>query len=419
MKRKLTIASAVSLAVLPMLMPAKDASAIPSFARKYGTSCYTCHSGFPNRNAFGEAFKNNGYRWPGGEDEDKSKQEQLKMGADGWKKSFPESPWPAEIPGYAPVALWVRGNLVDYKGNFTTRGGVQTDARLQQGAAGMLNNATIFFGGTMGDNLSTLVQYNPTAGSSTGQIVWNFKPGLKLSFGNGFTDLSFGNQTNVGSVSGLVPGLGSSAELVYIPQDKLKLTFGVGQASSAAPANDEKWGDSRYVRAKYKIGGAGLLSGAGGTYGNEFVGLDNNVTFGATVFQASPTTATGNYAISIAPYASNTQNEHLVYEGDVSGSYGSFMGSLGLSYSSVLRKNNLRADVGYFIYPWLKGTATYQSLQSALNPSLALGMTAHLRANASLAATYTCFSKKWSSPNTAATTAENANTFLLAGAFAF
>jgi hypothetical protein len=412
MRKKLAIASAVSLSVLPMLVPAKDASAIPAFARKYGTSCYTCHSGFPNRNAFGEAFKNNGYRWPGGEDEDKSKQEQLKMGADGWKKSFPTSPWPSEIPGYAPVALWVRGNLVDYKGDFKTRGGAVTNARFQQGAAGMLNNATVFFGGTMGDNLSTLIQYNPTAGSTTGQVVWNFKPGLKLSLGNGFTDLSFGNQTNIGSVSGLVPALGSSAELVYIPQEKLKLTAGVGQANSAAPSNEDKWGDSRYFRAKYKVGGAGLLSGAGGTYGNEFVGLDNNITFGATVFQASPTTATGNFAIG-------NKNEHLVYEADVCGSYGSFMGSFGMSYSSLIRKNNLRADVGYFIYPWLKGTATYQSMQSALNPSLALGMTAHLRANASLAATYTCFSKKWSSPSLASATPENTNTFTLAGAFAF
>jgi len=405
MKKQLTIASAaVSLAVLPMLMPAKDASAIPAFARKYGTSCYTCHSGFPARNAFGEAFKNNGYRWPGGEDEDKTKQEQTKMGADGWKKTFPESPWPAEIPGYAPVSLWVRGNLIDYKEEFKTRGGTVTKSRFQQGSSGMLNNASLFFGGTMGDNLSALIQYNPTAGSTTGQVVWNFKPGLKLSLGNGFTDLTFGNQTNigVGAISGLVPGLGSNAELVYIPQDYFKISAGIGQVGTA---NNDKWADAKYLRLKYKVSGAGLLSGAGGTYGNEFVGLDNNITFGATVFHAAANTATGDFAIG-------NENENLVYEADVTGNYGSFMGSIGMSRSTNLKKNNLRADVGYFFYPWLKGAATYRSMQSALNPSLAVSLTAHLRANASLTATYTAFTEKWAPEAVKpADTAENANTF--------
>jgi hypothetical protein len=413
MRKKLTIATAVSLSVLPMLMPSKDASAIPAWARKYGTSCYTCHSGFPARNAFGEAFKNNGYRWPGGEDEDKTKQEQTKLGSDGWKKTFPESPWPGEIPGYAPFALWVRGNLLDYAGETKTKGGVVTKARLQEGQSGMLNNATLFAGGTMGDNLSALIQYNPTAGSTTGQVVWNFKPGLKLSLGNGFTDLTFGNQTNqgVGAISGLVPALGSSAELVYIPKDYFKITAGIGQVSPGT--NSSRWADARYVRAKYKIGGAGLLSGAGGTYGNEFVGLDNNITFGATVFQAAPGTATGNFADS-------TEEERLVYEADVCGSYGSFMGSFGVSHSSTIEKTNLRADIGYFFYPWLKGTATYTSMKDASQPSLSASLTAHLRANASLSATYTHPTRKWGADAAKATdTATNADTFTLAGAFAF
>ena len=78
--RKLTYASIASICMLPALFWSQDSSAVPAFARKYGTSCFTCHSGFPNRNAFGEAFKNNGYRWPGGEEEDHTKQEQVKMG---------------------------------------------------------------------------------------------------------------------------------------------------------------------------------------------------------------------------------------------------------------------------------------------------------------------------------------------------
>jgi hypothetical protein len=415
--RKLTVASIASVCMVPMLFASQDASAIPSFARKYGTSCYTCHSGFPNRNAFGEAFKNNGYRWPGGEDEDKSKQEQLKMGADGWKKTFPESPWPAEIPGYAPIAIWVRGNLVDYSDAVKTPAGANITNQKFQWGNGIFNNATIFFGGTMGDNLSAFVQYSPLAPTATaqstttvstnttGQLVWNFKPGLKLGFGNGFSDLSFGNQTNIGSVSSLVPTFGTGAELVYIPKDYFKLTAGIAQGG-VATANS--MADSKYVRGKYKIGGAGLLSGAGGTYGNEFVGLDNNITFGATAFQAAPGTATGSFAIG-------SRTERFVYEADVTGNYGSFMGSFGVSRSTTLSKNNLRGDVGYFFYPWLKGTASYISMQDALQPSVAFALATHLRANASLTATYSHSTREFNT----ARTQTNPNTFTLAGAFAF
>jgi hypothetical protein len=40
------------------------ASAIPVFARKYGTSCSTCHNNFPELNDFGWAFYKNGFKFP-------------------------------------------------------------------------------------------------------------------------------------------------------------------------------------------------------------------------------------------------------------------------------------------------------------------------------------------------------------------
>jgi len=41
-------------------------SALPIFAHRYGVSCQTCHSIVPRLNAFGQAFKDAGFRWPGG-----------------------------------------------------------------------------------------------------------------------------------------------------------------------------------------------------------------------------------------------------------------------------------------------------------------------------------------------------------------
>jgi len=41
-----------------------SASALPIFARRYETSCTTCHAIIPKLNPFGVSFRNNGYRIP-------------------------------------------------------------------------------------------------------------------------------------------------------------------------------------------------------------------------------------------------------------------------------------------------------------------------------------------------------------------
>ncbi len=82
---------------------ASRASAIPAFARRYGTSCTTCHVIPPKLNAFGVAFKNNGYRIPG-DDEKFVKQPDVPMGAPGWKKVWPKGVWPGAISDRIPLA---------------------------------------------------------------------------------------------------------------------------------------------------------------------------------------------------------------------------------------------------------------------------------------------------------------------------
>jgi hypothetical protein len=51
---------ALTLALLPV-----DAEAIPAFARKYRTTCATCHAPFPRLTPFGETFAANGFVMPG------------------------------------------------------------------------------------------------------------------------------------------------------------------------------------------------------------------------------------------------------------------------------------------------------------------------------------------------------------------
>jgi hypothetical protein len=409
--RKSTIASLASIAMVPALFWSQDSSAIPAFARKYNTSCYTCHSGFPTRNSFGEAFRNNGYRWPGGEDNDHAKREQIKMGADGWKKTFPASPWPVDIPGYAPLSVWVRGQVVNYSERVTRNTGAVRTAETLNYGTGALNTTSIFFGGTMGDNFSAFGQYSPTAGATTGHIVWSFQPGLNLSLGNGFTDFNFGNAIQVHS--SVFPSFttSNSTELSYIKGDTggIKLTAGFMHGGTAAANRIDDLG---YVRAKLKIGGAGLLSGAGGTFGNEYVGLDNHVAVGATLMNAKAGIFTG---------ATTYAGETMVYGGDLTGNYGNFTGGMAVSKDSDLGFTNFMVNGGYFLYPWAKAAITYTSIRDGIDPTVAVSLTTHLRTNAYLTATY---SRRTNSKETAATAPLNIgdttpNTFNVTAGFAF
>jgi hypothetical protein len=429
MRKQLTIASAVSLSVLPMLMPAKDASAVPAFARKYGTSCYTCHSGFPQRNAFGEAFKNNGYRWPGGEDEEKSKQEQLKMGADGWKKTFPQSPWPTDIPGFAPFAIYITGPLVNYSDKVDNNTPSKRTAQTLNWNGPV--DARILYGGTVGSNIGIVGAFEKFSSGSTTtnlRVTYVFSPGVNLAVGNGFSAFS-GTAAPTAPYTGLYTASGTGVEVNYIAGKDGRLQFIGGVASAgtqsalsstqikvtgagdtdsvtngAANTNANKLADVSYARMKYKFGGAGLLSGAGGTYGNEFVGLDNSFAVGVNVV--------GNRAALSA--------ETLTYGADISGNYGNFTAGAAWSRGRDLGLNNYAIDAGYYIYPWLMARVKYANigaLGDQNKPTWTPSLTAWIRANASLAVSYKYNTKNVDPTKTDGTTLPNTVTLTAGVAF--
>ncbi|MBI4767809.1 MAG: hypothetical protein HY787_24970 [Deltaproteobacteria bacterium] len=88
----------------------EDASAIPAFSRKYNTTCMTCHTLFPKLSALGEAFRLNGYKIPDG-DELYVKDQPVSMGVEPYKKVFPQSIWPSDIPGMPPFSLRASGGV--------------------------------------------------------------------------------------------------------------------------------------------------------------------------------------------------------------------------------------------------------------------------------------------------------------------
>ena len=120
---------------------APPALAIPAFARKYETSCMTCHVAPPKLNFFGRAFKNRGYRMPK-RDEDLVKQKPVSLGAPAWKKVWPKAIWPADIPG---------GNYfgVSFQAAFT----VNPNSNVTNEFDG-LGDVALLMGGTIGETAS-------------------------------------------------------------------------------------------------------------------------------------------------------------------------------------------------------------------------------------------------------------------------
>jgi hypothetical protein len=137
-----------------LLVSARSALGVPAFARKYGTSCLTCHTIYPKLNPFGEAFRRNGYRFPG-VDSDFVKQETVSLGQDAYKKEWPHAVWPGTLPGGVPIALGFNGEAVMHPDK--NSGGAQADngaglnlndlvAEGHVWAAGSFDDQITFFG---------------------------------------------------------------------------------------------------------------------------------------------------------------------------------------------------------------------------------------------------------------------------------
>lgn len=107
-KRWLVKGKTLVLALVLIALAGSEAWAIPAFARKYKTSCATCHEAFPRLNAVGEAFRLNGYKF--NDDEMYIKDEPVEMGDEAYKKVWPKAIWPSDIPGLPPLSVIVRSD---------------------------------------------------------------------------------------------------------------------------------------------------------------------------------------------------------------------------------------------------------------------------------------------------------------------
>ncbi|HXH37041.1 MAG TPA: hypothetical protein VNN08_00290, partial [Thermoanaerobaculia bacterium] len=290
MRRTRTILHSILFASSIILLNVPTASAIPAFARKYDTSCQTCHVGFPKLNPFGEAFRLNGYRMPK-ETEEQIKIKPVSLGAEAYKRMWPKAIYPSDLPGQVPLALNVKMASV-YASSLDDTGHTITHNDFQ-----FPQEANLFAGGTLGEHMSFLGEVtwseNPDGSSSTeiermhlqaGSFIgpehlFNIKIGkfaadlddgfheMWLSTDNGVDNLFSFNPIGLHGGTGLsdsgaisLPVNVKGIELYGVGAHRFFYTVGVvnGLGPSASGNVDGNASKDVYARADYKFGGMGL-----------------------------------------------------------------------------------------------------------------------------------------------------------------
>jgi hypothetical protein len=276
-----------------LLAGIRPAGAVPIFARKYQTSCQTCHTIFPKLNPFGQAFRLNGYRMPK-ETEEMIKEPPVSLGAEAYKKIWPKAVAPGSIPSMVPLAINIKMTSLYASSHDPTLGTqiIKNDFEFPQ-------EVNLFTAGTLSDHFGFLgeVTWGQNAdGSTTTEIehaqltinspfgpehVNNFKVGqiapdlvdgfqeMWLMTDNGVDTLFTYNPIGFHGGTGLseedagvsLPQRARAIEMYGVAAHRLFYTIGVASPIGPGGPNGTFGSNSQkdfYARVDYKIGGMGL-----------------------------------------------------------------------------------------------------------------------------------------------------------------
>lgn len=404
-----------------LLAIASTAHALPAFARKYQTSCQTCHIVFPKLNAFGEAFRLRGYRMPG-ETEEMVKQPPVSLGAPAYKKLWPQAIWPGEISNSVPLAVNVK--LAD----------VNTSSVNDDGTVSHVNNdlqfpqeVNIFGAGTLGEHVSYLgeVTFGENPDGSVAVELEHAHMGFDSPFGpedlfhfrigkfapnvvDGFQEMWIATDAGIDTLFGYNPigingGTGLAGDTSPTPISIPALVRGVegygiikhramwvaGIANGIGPGAADTSGrfdgnnaKDVYARFDYKIGGMGLDGDTGGQPIPEKNWRDNSVRVGAFAYRGDGSGIDFGLTDENG-LTQNVQDLHFLRTGfyaslfyqdlNVFGAY--LHGSDSLQTTDVATAalvNAIEPDyhawftqADYLIYPWLQATGRYETVTPA------------------------------------------------------
>jgi hypothetical protein len=268
------IAGGIALALV--LGWSSPVAAIPAFARKYGTSCLTCHTVYPKLTPFGEAFRRNGFRFPG-TDSDYVKQDPVPLGQEAYKDVFPAMAWPGTVASSAPIAVGFNGQAVAHPSK--TSGAAVADNGARFSLDNLMSEAHLWAGGSFDDKTTFFGEVTFSADGveiEHARVQFNDLVGpkhlLNLSIGKQFASLSsFGPHSSYVadalipplSVSGLYGSADpswtladkyNSIELTSIINGRFNMALGIAAGANPGVALS----NNVYVHAGYKLGGMRL-----------------------------------------------------------------------------------------------------------------------------------------------------------------
>ncbi|HEY6000341.1 MAG TPA: hypothetical protein VI078_13715 [bacterium] len=288
---------------LIVIAAARPAGAVPIFARKYQTSCQTCHVIFPKLNAHGEAFRLNGYRMPAGhEKEEPVKEKPVALGAEADKRLWPAAVYPTDIPGTVPLAVNVKLATVLTSGPGGRRTSFEFPQEVNLFTAGTLGDAFSFFGevtyaerpdsGSDVEIEHAQLQVNSPFGP---EHLVNFKIGkfapdldagvqeMWLMTDNGigtifsYNPIGFHGGTGLSDKGGIsLPANVKGIEIYGVAAHRLFYTIGACNGMGPGATGETADGNNRrdyYARVDYKFGGMGLDGSESGGEGGEMAGM--------------------------------------------------------------------------------------------------------------------------------------------------
>jgi hypothetical protein len=382
-----------AFAVTATLFAAAPAAAIPAFARKYGTSCVTCHTVYPRLTPFGEAFRRNGYLFPG-IDSDFIKQETVAMGQDAAKKQFPNAVWPGWVPSIPGLAFGANGTLITHPD--TGSESAKADNGAQFSLDNLIEEAHVFGGWSIDDNTTLWFEGTFTADSANlerAQILFNNLVGPKhavnLVVGRGVPTLSlFGPHSSYVAdnqfVTFAVPGVYGSGDAGWQLADNFNLVevngvlggrveWGVGM-NAGSHVQAVRPTENVYGHLGVKLGGM-RLDGEGST-GSQ----DTQRPWAETALTLQAFAAHANSQFTGPEVTDETTTPPTITAGavfqDVSNAYGLGarlqLDSLELHVQGYLDKHDhatgllgadgrpgevtakvVSAELSYILYPWL------------------------------------------------------------------
>ncbi|HXI03387.1 MAG TPA: hypothetical protein VNI57_09440 [Candidatus Saccharimonadales bacterium] len=388
--------------------------AIPAFARKYRTSCQTCHIAFPALTPFGEAFRLNGYRFPEGSDATMSKDQPVELGAEGYKKLWPRSVWPGELPGSVPLSLVVESEIANDRATKTTSfdglGGVAAFL-----AAGTLGEHASFWSeaefhredGEITTEMERVnAQFRPFSSPILQIKVGSFEPGLTLVSGHR-TLSNYGylmTEEPVGDNQWAAEPFQQGIEFYGVAAHRILYNAGYVEGAGNAPNNTK----DVYGRVAYKFGG---LAFDGSTKGdasaltaNPKPWSEKSITVSIFGYKGSPllseTTTTlmndPNTNIVSEVESTTSQNDPFtVYGGDVRWNFMDLIVRAGMSdrtdrrpflsdpTMTDIKTQNRFGEIDWVAYPWLVPAARWEKFKvgEANMEKLSLTLQMLIRAN--------------------------------------